>query len=148
MTSSSRDLEVSGKPDAVFSCHSETSQNTFSDRDRSKEPGNRFESSVHSVFRFADAAHVGKSLLDGNKDHCCRQLQKYVRIQNFCWGYGKTISFREIGYEYFLTVLRHGRSCKEVRGKMLRTGKQNNATIKQSRMGCVGDLSKVCSRMF
>ena len=33
MTSSSRDLEVSGKPDAVFSCHSESSQNTFSERD-------------------------------------------------------------------------------------------------------------------
>ena len=50
MTSSSRDLEVSGKPDAVFSCHSESSQNTFSGRDRSNEPGNRFEISVHSVF--------------------------------------------------------------------------------------------------
>ena len=51
MTSSSRDLEVSGKPDAVFSsCHRESSQNTFSERDRSNEPGNRFESSVHSVF--------------------------------------------------------------------------------------------------
>ena len=50
MTSSSRDLEVSGKPDAVFSCHSESSQNTFSERNRSNQPGNRFESSVRSVF--------------------------------------------------------------------------------------------------
>ena len=33
MTSSSRDLEVSGKLDAVFSCHSESSQNTFSERE-------------------------------------------------------------------------------------------------------------------
>ena len=40
MTSSSRDLEVLGKLDALFSCHSESSQNTFSERDR------RFESSV------------------------------------------------------------------------------------------------------
>ena len=69
MTTSSRDLEVSGKPDAVFSCPSESSQNTFSERDRSNEPGNRFESSVHSVFRFAVLANVGKSLLDRNKDH-------------------------------------------------------------------------------
>ena len=50
MTSSSRDLEVSGKPDAVFSCH-KSSQNTFSERDRSNEPGNRFESSVHFFFQ-------------------------------------------------------------------------------------------------
>ena len=31
MTSYSRDLEVSGKPDAVFSCPSESSQHTFSE---------------------------------------------------------------------------------------------------------------------
>ena len=61
LRSSSRDLEVSGILDAVFSCHSESSQNTFSERDRSDEPGNRFESCVHSVFRFADPANVGKS---------------------------------------------------------------------------------------
>ena len=69
MTSSSRDLEDSGKLDAAFSCHSELSQNTFSERYRSNEPGNRFESSVHSVFNFAHPANVSKSLLDGNKDH-------------------------------------------------------------------------------
>ena len=60
MTSSSRDLAVSTKPDAVFSCHSESSQNTFSKRDRSNELGNHFESSVHSVFRFAEPANVGE----------------------------------------------------------------------------------------
>ena len=63
MTSSSRDLEVSGKLDAVFSCHSESSRNTFSKRDRSNEPGNRFESSVHSVVRFADPVNVGNHFL-------------------------------------------------------------------------------------
>ena len=45
-----------------------------------EEPGNRFESSVHSVLRFADPANVGKSLLDGNKDHllhqACSELMK------------------------------------------------------------------------
>ena len=50
MSSSSRDFQVSRELDAMFSCHSESSQNTFSERDRRNEPGNRFESSVHSVF--------------------------------------------------------------------------------------------------
>ena len=71
MSSSSRDLEVSGQPDTVFSCHSELSPK----RDRSNESGNRFESTVHSVFRIADPAKVGKSLLDGNKDHLLNQVR-------------------------------------------------------------------------
>ena len=52
----------------MFSCHRESSQNT-SERDRSNEPGNRFEGSVRSVFKFVDPANVGKALHDGNKDH-------------------------------------------------------------------------------
>ena len=70
MTSFSRYPEVPGKPDAVFSCHSEPSQNTLSERDRSNEPGNRFESGVHSVFRFADPANVGNLFLMGTKIIC------------------------------------------------------------------------------
>ena len=81
MTNSSRDLEVSGKPGAMFSCHNESSQNTFSERDRSNEPGNRFESSVRSVFRFADPANVGKTLLDGNKDHLLNQARSELMRQ-------------------------------------------------------------------
>ena len=81
MSSSSRDLEASGKPDAVFSCHSESSQNTFSKRDRSNESGNRFESSVHSVFRFANPGNVGKSLLDGNMDHLLNQAKSELTRQ-------------------------------------------------------------------
>ena len=81
MTSSSRDLEVSGKPDAVFSCHSESSQNTFSERDRSNEPGNRFESSFHPDFRFADMANIGKSLLDWNEDHLLNQARSELLKQ-------------------------------------------------------------------
>ena len=72
MASSSRDLEAAGKLDAMFSCHNESSQNTFSERDRRNEPGNRC---VHSVFRLADRANVGKSLLDGNKDHLLNQAR-------------------------------------------------------------------------
>ena len=86
MTSSSRDLEVSGKHDAVFSCHRETSQHTFSERDRSNEPGNRFESSVHSVFSFADPSNVGKSLLDENKDHLLNQARSELMKQEHQMG--------------------------------------------------------------
>ena len=60
MTSSSRDLDVSVKLDVVFLCDSESSQNMFSERDRSNESGTRFQSSGHSVFRFDDLANVGK----------------------------------------------------------------------------------------
>ena len=60
----------------MFSCHSESSHNTFSGRDRSNELGNRFESAVGSVFKFADPANVRKSL-DGNKDH----LLNYARSE-------------------------------------------------------------------
>ena len=68
-----------------------------------------------------------------NKQRYCGQLQKYVWIQDFCRSSGKPASFREIGCEYFLMVLWHGRSCKEMRGKILRTGEQNNSTVTQSR---------------
>ena len=54
----------------LFSCHSASSQNTPSERDRSNEPGIRFESSVHSVFRFADPANVGTLCLMGAKIIC------------------------------------------------------------------------------
>ena len=62
-------------------------KNTFSERDRSNEPGNRFESSVHSVLRFADPANVGKSLLDGNKDHLLTQARSEIMKQEHQVGY-------------------------------------------------------------
>ena len=72
--------------------HATVNKNTFSERNRRNEPGNRFESSVHSVFRFADQANVGKSLLDGNKDHLLNQArsqltkqQHQVRSLNNCF---------------------------------------------------------------
>ena len=68
-----------------------------------------------------------------DKQGYCGYLQKYVRIKDFCLSYGKTISFREIGCEKFLMIVWHGRSCKEVRGKILRTGEQNNSTPTLSR---------------
>ena len=50
-------------------------KNTLSERDRNNEYGNRFKSSVHSVFRFADPANVVKSFLDRNKDHLLNQAR-------------------------------------------------------------------------
>ena len=37
-----------------------------------------FESSAHSVFRFSDPANVGKSFLDGNKDHLLHQARSEI----------------------------------------------------------------------
>ena len=39
------------------------------------------ERSVHSVFRFADPATVGKSLLDGNEDHLLNQARSELMKQ-------------------------------------------------------------------
>ena len=83
MSSSFRDLEASGKPDAVFSCHSESRQNTFSKRDRSNESGNHFESSVHSVIRIVEllTRRTLESLLDSNKDHLLNQARSELLKQ-------------------------------------------------------------------
>ena len=83
MTSSSRDLKVSGKPDAVLSCHTELGPNTFSERNQRNEPGNRFENSVHSVFRVAEPSSAGKSLLDGHKDHLLNQARSELMKQEY-----------------------------------------------------------------
>ena len=68
-----------------------------------------------------------------DKQRYCGQLQKYVRIQHLYWSYRKAALFRETWREHFLMVLWYGRSCKEMHGKILRTGTQNNSTVKQSR---------------
>ena len=78
MTWFARDPEVSGKPDAVFSCHSESSQKHFPKETDVMNRENRFESCAHSVFRFSDPANVGKSLLDGNKDHLLHQARSEI----------------------------------------------------------------------
>ena len=45
---------------------------------------------------------------------CTHRECQISKIQDFSWSYGQTASFREIGCEHFFTVLRHGRSCKEM----------------------------------
>ena len=74
-------LRVSRKPDANFSFDSESSQNTFSERDGGNEPGDQFESGVHSAFRFADPSSVGGFLLEGNKDHLLNQARSELMKQ-------------------------------------------------------------------
>ena len=81
MIHSSLNPEVSGKPDAVYSWHSQSSQNTFSERDRSSELGNRFESSVHSVFNLADLQMLERSLLEGDDDHVLSQARSELMKQ-------------------------------------------------------------------
>ena len=54
---------------------SEPTLNTFIERNRGNEPGDQFESRAHSVFRFADPSNVGRSLLEGNKDHLLNQAR-------------------------------------------------------------------------
>ena len=50
-------------------------------RNRSNEPGNQFESSVHSVFEVADPSNVGGSLLEGNKDHLLKKARSELMKQ-------------------------------------------------------------------
>ena len=57
----------------------------------------------------------------------------FVWIRNLCWSNRKATSFWESWRKHFLMVLRHGRSCKEMRGTILRTVEQINSTTLQSR---------------
>ena len=66
-----------------------------------------------------------------NKQRYCRQLQNLVWIQNVRRNNWKITMLGKSSYLF--VVLRYGRSCTEWRGKILRTCKQNNATIIQSR---------------
>ena len=64
-SNSSQEPRASGKPDAVFSS-------------RSDEPGNPFES---SLFKYADPSKLGRSLLEGNKDHLLSQARSELMRQ-------------------------------------------------------------------
>ena len=80
-----------------------------------------------------------------NKQRYCGQLQKYVWIQNLCWSYRKATLFWETWHKHFLMFLWYGRSCKEMRGKILRTGEQkqlNNSTKYQLRAPMIIILEK------
>ena len=58
-SNSSQEPQASGKPGALFSL-------------RSNEPGNLFE---RSVFKHDDPSNLGRSLLEGNKDHLLSQAR-------------------------------------------------------------------------
>ena len=89
-SSSSREPRVSGLPDAMFPFDSEPTLNTFSVRNRSNEPGDQFESSVHSVVRFANKdqlLHQAMSELMkqehrlGSLTSCINKLQQQTSAQ-------------------------------------------------------------------
>ena len=53
----------------LMQCFHLTTNQLSTRRNRGNEPGDEFEGSVRSVFRFADTSNVGRSLLEGNKEH-------------------------------------------------------------------------------
>ena len=65
MSSSSQEPRAYGKPTAMF-------------LSRSNEPGNQFE---NSMFKFTDPSNVGRSLLEGNKDHLLSQARSELMKQ-------------------------------------------------------------------
>ena len=69
MSSSSQELRVwgggEGKLAAMFSSGSQ-------------EPGNQFKS---SIFKNADPSYLGRSLLEGNKDHLLSQARSEIMKQ-------------------------------------------------------------------
>ena len=64
-SNSSQEPRASGKPDAVLSS-------------RSDEPGKLFES---SIFKYADPSKLGRSLLEGNKDHLLSEARSELMKQ-------------------------------------------------------------------
>ena len=52
-----------------------------------------------------DHVYLGCTQRECQTSKYCRQLQKYVRIQNLCCSCRKTTSLREIGCTYFFMVL-------------------------------------------
>ena len=89
LSGSSRNLEVSGPPDTVFSCHSESSQNIFQNRPKSRTvPGVVFNVCSellkvencekcwlhHGTCKVEKTAkHLECHLHPGNLSHCCRE---------------------------------------------------------------------------
>ena len=59
MSCPTQDPRASGRPEAVLSS-------------KSNEPGLQFET---SIFKFADPSKLGRSLLEGNKDHLLSQAR-------------------------------------------------------------------------
>ena len=90
-----------------------------------------------------------------NKQRYCWQWQNHVWILNFRRSNWK---FTILGKSSNLfVVIWHGRSCQEIRGTIIRVGKQNNSTVstpciddhhfKEEELKSVGELSKVCSQI-
>ena len=96
----------------MFSFDSEPTLNTFLARNRGNEPGDKFESSVHSVLRFADPSNVGRSLLEGNKDHVLNQARSELVKQEHQVGSPKNC-ISELQQQAYAQIL-------EIRGRTTR----------------------------
>ena len=72
--------------------------------------------------------------LDVNANRTIVSLMKTkkVRVTNLCWNDWAITWVGNIAREYDRLVLRHGRSCSKVRGKMLRTVQQKDGVVVQS----------------
>ena len=71
-----------------------------------------------------ESVKISKDIVDNNIDLFQSRMSA---------GGVKIALFRNIRSKHFILVLWYGRSCKEMRGKILRTCDQNNSTVLQSR---------------
>ena len=80
-----------------------------------------------------------------DKHGYCGKLQMYVRIKDFCWGYRKIGWNKAAGETWcwndIFMVRRHGRSCEEMCGKILRTYEKTTEQLYKSRNTVPGWLS-------
>ena len=97
-----------------------------------------------------------------DKQRYCGQPQEYVWIQDLMlWATEKLLCSEKTWGKHFLMVLWHGRSCKEMRGKIMANWRtkqtwqlhkvatpcMDDHQFKEEEKGSVGELSKVCSQI-
>ena len=97
-----------------------------------------------------------------NTQRYCGQLERYVWIQNLCWGHGKSyLILRSLAQTFPHGPMIWMVIAKKMGGTILRTGEQNKLNncsksqlhalddhqFKDQEMGSVGELSEVCSRI-
>ena len=84
-----------------------------------------------------------KVVLQSHGETLCLDIETLPVLLMNCerkWNRFRNRSHRETWRRNFLfMVLWHGRSCKEMRGKILRTGEYNNSTMKHSRNAMIDD---------
>ena len=81
MPSSCREPGVSGKLDAMFSFDSEPTLNTFLARSRGNEPGDSSRVVFILLLDLLTRQMLGRSLIEGNKDHLLNQARSELTRQ-------------------------------------------------------------------